>query len=131
MTPVAQEPRVPEEESTTEVVDGAPPLSVSPGRGGDVLVTSTPTPRLSARVRRLGTHALVFGGLGAGGALTGYLAARDTRGAIIGATVHMGIFGVGAGIFGKDRLTPLERIIYIGIGLVSGGIAGYASWTRR
>jgi uncharacterized membrane protein YuzA (DUF378 family) len=87
---------------------------------------------ISPDTQRIGLHALAFTGVIAGGAATGYIAAGDTRGALTGALVHVGLFGVVGAILGSDgRLTMPERIVYGSIGLGGAIGAGYLWMSRR
>jgi hypothetical protein len=87
---------------------------------------------LSPDTQRLGLHALAFTGVIAGGGATGYIAAGTGRGALTGALVHVGLFGLVGAVLGSDgRLTMAERVVYGSVGL--GGVvgAGYLWMTRR
>lgn len=70
-------------------------------------------------------HGLAFAAVGAGGAMTGYLAAGSAKGAFVGALVHAGLFGLVGAVFGDGRLVSAERVTYgvVGLGAVVG--AGY------
>lgn len=81
-------------------------------------------------VRDVGLHVAGIAGVAAGGALTGYLAARNTRGAFIGALVHLGLFGIAAALLGT-RFGGVTRAAYgaLGLGAVAG--VGYLLWRTR
>ena len=76
-------------------------------------------------------HGIAFAAVGAGGALTGYLAAGSAKGALIGALVHAGLFGLVGAVFAAQRLETAERVAYgaVGLGAIVG--AGYLFYVGR
>lgn len=85
----------------------------------------------SPQTKRLALHGVGFGGVAAGGAVTGYLASGTMKGAAIGSLVHVALFGLAGAIFGVGRLTGAERGVYGVLGLGAAGGAGYLFYTRR
>lgn len=104
-------------------------------------LASAPTPSSLAGVgavslagRAAAKAALVIGVVGLGGALTGYLAAGDARGAATGAAVHLSLLGLVAAIGGQAgglAQSTGGRLAYGGLALSAGAGAGYLYWTRR
>ena len=76
------------------------------------------------------THALAFAAAAAGGALVGWLAAGDGRGAAIGAGVNVAIFGLSEAVFNPAGLEPASRGGYGALGLAAAVSTGYLVWTR-
>ena len=90
-----------------------------------------PVPATAGTIPGLGTHLIAVGGSASMGALVGYAASRDARGAIIGTGVNLGLLGLVTAAFGGERLPVWLRVVYgvVGVGATVG--AGYLSWTRR
>lgn len=74
--------------------------------------------------RRWTRHAAALCAVNAGGALTGYLAARNRHGALIGAAAHTALYSSAQTIFGA-QLTQAERIAFAVLALGAVGMTGW------
>lgn len=64
------------------------------------------------------------GAASAGGALTGFLASRTPKGALIGAFTNLALFGLATGL--TDTLgSTTKRATYVGFGVLSAGLTAY------
>lgn len=75
-------------------------------------------------------HLLTVFAVGAGGALTGYLAGGSKKGAFIGAATHLALFGGTVAAVGTQFSTAV-RAVYGTAALGSSVGIGYLLWKRR
>lgn len=98
------------------------------GRGlGDVTL---PPAVYSEAARRWALHGVALLAVNVGGALTGYLAAGDGMGALIGSNVSTALWGFGQAVAGY-QLTSSERAAFIATALLSTASTGYLFLRRR
>lgn len=88
-----------------------------------IVTTSLGAITVPPSVRRFGYGLGAFVLVATTGALTGYMAAGTTQGALVGATTHVALLGLVAALVGRGRSVP-ERLIFGTIGLG----AGFGTW---